>query len=155
MNSHILSLLVWISSLTGYSIPPDAHLQVTELTRNEMAHQICHLNADQLKSLDDQQTQSDGEYATPKRTCPIIGLYMDNDILYIRNDVDEDLQESVLVHELTHWLQHHSGKFSLTSCLDTYAREMEAFRVQNVYIRTVQNKFEMYSPPMNRCPAEK
>lgn len=159
MDEHILALLVWITHFTSYTIPTDPHLTTNDVSSVQMAQIACHMTPEQVTQ--SEQTEEDQnktkEFAAPSRkACPVLGLYIDEkDELDIRDDIPDDVKESVEVHELTHFLQHYSGKFDLKSCNDTYQREVEAFRVQNLYIRMVQNKFQMYMPPPNMCPPEK
>lgn len=97
-----------------------------------------------------------GQRACPKNPnkCPVLGLYDDKDVIYIRDGLAASVHEHVLLHELVHWLQHHSGKFNLDRCIDTALREREAFQAQNAYIITVQNG-ALFSPlPPINCPAE-
>ena len=47
------------------------------------------------------------------------------------------------MHELTHYLQHLSGRFDSHSCGDSLVREREAYGVQNEYRVTAQASVEI------------
>ena len=64
--------------------------------------------------------------------CDVIGWYNDQNVIYIDKAVsglNSMLERSIVVHELVHFLQHKSGKYS-TDCADTVAREREAYEIQ-------------------------
>jgi hypothetical protein len=76
--------------------------------------------------------------------CPVLGLYEDGDVVYIRNDLTDSAKDHVTVHEFVHYLQRESGRFDLNSCLDTDKREQEAFRVQSRFVAEVQGGFTRF-----------
>ena len=86
--------------------------------------------------------------------CRVVGWYNDADVVYIdqqyRNDEGE-FASSLLVHELTHFLQHKSGAFESLSCDDSIAREREAYRVQNDYIIEAVASINMIYPSPTTC----
>lgn len=67
--------------------------------------------------------------------CRVLGWYNDTDVIYIDQRFSEEdtlFSRSLIVHELIHFLQHHSGEYT-TSCLDVSAREAEAYWIQQEY----------------------
>ena len=112
--------------LSGYTQPATLP-EVREVDPATMSKLVCH--------------------ARP--ICHVIGAYLDQDVVYIRKDLDPNIHDNILLHEYVHWLQHHSGKFDLNNCNDTIVREREAYQVQNRYIAEVQHGFEfLILPPM-------
>ena len=84
--------------------------------------------------------------------CPVFGAYFDDDVIHVREGLIPDGQDHIVLHEMVHWLQHHSDRYDLNSCEDTIEREREAFRIENLYIAEVQHGFEfIHMPPMS-CP---
>ena len=63
-------------------------------------------------------------------------------------------KDHVAVHEFVHYLQHESGRFDLSSCVDTDKREREAFRVQSRFVAEVQNGFTRFVPVHLACKPE-
>ena len=49
---------------------------------------------------------------------------------------DNAYERSILLHELVHYVQHATGKFSAVSgfCNRKSAEEMEAYKIQNMYL---------------------
>ena len=64
------------------------------------------------------------ENACNGRECKVLGLYQDDGIIYIDEAHKDDT--SLIVHELTHFLQDKD--------MEPCAREREAFAVQQEYI---------------------
>lgn len=88
------------------------------------------------------------------RECAAMGWYNDKGIVYIDNalrDADGALATSVLVHELTHHLQHLSGKFADSSCQDSLLREREARRVQFIYVSRTHQSLDAVRPALITC----
>ena len=75
-----------------------------------------------------------------KGPCPVRGFYLPrkgvflNDSLDIRNDV---VARSVLLHELVHHVQEVNRRFvsAPNQCERWWAREREAYDIQNAYLR--------------------
>ncbi|MEM9385914.1 MAG: ImmA/IrrE family metallo-endopeptidase [Pseudomonadota bacterium] len=72
------------------------------------------------------------------RPCTIQGLYLDGNVIYL----DRELQplntpeaQSVLLHELVHYLQHKSGQFP-SECEARVQREREAYVAQARFLIT-------------------
>jgi Zn-dependent peptidase ImmA (M78 family) len=79
-------------------------------------------------------------------------LYEDHDVVYLRSDLTDSAKDHIAVHEFVHYLQQQSGRFDLSSCLDTDKREQEAFRVQSRFIAEVQGGFERFGINHLACP---
>jgi hypothetical protein len=88
------------------------------------------------------------------KECNAVGWYNDESIIYIDEkyrDSDASFATSLVVHELTHYLQHLSGRFDSFSCRDSLAREREAYGVQNNYLVTAQGSFDIIHPAPTAC----
>lgn len=155
MDASVLAMLMWLTQVTGYTIPEHHNVVITKISSAEMAERACGISKDKQAEILARKTQENAsrEFAVPIKVCKALGFYQDSneDVIYIENDLPADVEDSVTVHELSHWLQHFSGKFDLNSCDDTYKREVESFRIQNYYIQSVENKFEMYGTPAYAC----
>ena len=131
MDSEALRALVVVAAqLSGYHVPA-AQLQVEPVNADVMAGLACRGRAN----------------------CRVYALYQDHDVIFIREDLTPKATDHVLVHEIVHWLQHHSGKFSLRpdACVDIARRETEAYRVQNRYVAEIQQDIGSYPPPNFTC----
>jgi hypothetical protein len=114
----IASLFLIVSELSGYAGPremPPLHM----LSVSEMQEQLC------------------------KGACGVRAFYLDGKGIYLRDDLDfvNDLKaRSILLHELVHHVQQESGKFdALTPCEKWFAREEEAYRIQNAYLSSMRS----------------
>lgn len=70
------------------------------------------------------------------KECDVVGWYNDADIVYIDQkyrNVEDGFASGLVVHELTHYLQHMSEIYNSKSCEDSVQREREAYAVQNRY----------------------
>jgi hypothetical protein len=65
--------------------------------------------------------------------------------VYLRAELTDSAKDHIAVHEFVHYLQQRSGRFDLSSCLDTDKREQEAFRVQSRFVAEVQGGFERFA----------
>jgi len=86
--------------------------------------------------------------------CKAVGWYDDRDVIYLDDkyrSVESDFAQTLLVHELVHYLQHKSGRFDSLSCEDSRAREREAYAVQNAYILEAQASFALITPAPTSC----
>jgi hypothetical protein len=94
------------------------------------------------------------EHACGGRECRVVGWYNDEDVIHIdekHRDDNSAFAASLLVHEMVHFLQHHSGRFDSGSCEDSLAREREAYRVQNHYIIEAYGSFQYVRPGAFAC----
>jgi len=88
------------------------------------------------------------------KECNAVGWYNDENVIYIDEkyrDSDASFATSLVVHELTHYLQHLSGRFDSFSCTDSLQREREAYGVQNNYLLTAQGSFDIIHPAPTAC----
>ena len=94
------------------------------------------------------------EHVCGGRECNAVGWYDDRDVIYIDRKYrvgDDEFSTSLIVHELTHYLQHHSGRFDSLSCPDSIAREREAYRVQNDYLLQAKASIDLVRPAPTAC----
>ena len=130
MQSLLPILLSWASHLSSYPVPE-------ELPEIRYEPHVFFV-----------------EHVCGGRECTAVGWYNDRDIVYIDDkyrDQESGFAASLLVHELTHYLQHRSGNFDSLSCTDSLAREREAYRVQNDYILEAQASFAVIRPAPTSC----
>ena len=88
------------------------------------------------------------------KECNAVGWYNDENIIYIDEkyrNADGSFATSLIVHELTHYLQHLSGRYDSFSCKDSLVREREAYGVQNEYLLTAQGTFDIIHPAPTTC----
>lgn len=88
------------------------------------------------------------------RECTAVGWYNDQGVIYIDEKYrghEGTFSSSLLAHELTHYLQHQSGRFDSLSCEDSIAREREAYSVQNEFILQAQASFALVQPAPTSC----
>lgn len=115
-------LLAWSLLLTGYE-DPGGYPPVNFASEEELNHMIC---------------------PSAPNGCGIKGVYVDGQI-YL--DSADDLKESVyarsiLVHEIVHWLQDQQRdypEYGQTACELANQREVEAYGVQNAYLRQAEH----------------
>ena len=84
--------------------------------------------------------------------CKVLGWYNDTGIVYIDDrfrDNDSLFSNSLIVHEMIHFLQHQSGEYT-QSCLDVAAREKEAYWIQQEY-HIANGTFGQLRPHYYRC----
>ena len=128
MKEWVLYVMTWASQLSGYPFP-DNLPDVQWKSESWFSHRACKDH-------------------TP---CPVFGLYEDRNVVFLREDLTDSAKDHIAVHELVHYLQHHSGRFDLNSCLDTDKREQEAFRVQSRFIAEARGGFTMFGIPPMPC----
>lgn len=86
--------------------------------------------------------------------CNVVGWYNDSDIVYIDEryrNIEGAFASGLVVHELTHYLQHKSGNFEPLSCEDSIAREREAYHVQNRYVIEALARIDTILPSHTTC----
>ncbi len=72
------------------------------------------------------------------RDCPILGMYLHGDTIYLDERLDvqnNDYHTSILLHELVHYAQDRSGRFPNQDCSTWLKQEQEAFAVQTAWLR--------------------
>lgn len=78
------------------------------------------------------------EHACNRRECRVLGWYAGGREIYLdeRLDVQGNLfHSSILVHEMVHYLQRHSGAFQGDfSCANAMTMERQAYAVQAEYL---------------------
>jgi hypothetical protein len=121
MNEWLLYIMTFASQLSGYPFP-DSLPEVQLKSESWFSQRVCK---DHIP-------------------CPVMGLYEDGDVVYLREDLTDAAKDHVAVHEFVHYLQRESGRFDLHSCLDTDQREQEAFRAQTRFVADVQNGFTRF-----------
>jgi len=128
MKEWVLYVMTWASQLSGYPLP-DSLPEVQWKSEIWFSHRACK------------------DYIP----CPVYGLYEDRNVVYLREDLTDSAKDHIAVHEFVHYLQHHSGRFDLYSCIDTDRREREAFRVQSRFIAEARGGFTMFGTPPMPC----
>jgi hypothetical protein len=127
MTSLIVALLSWIHATAGYEVP------ATLPTVQFVSHQVLV------------DTMCNGV------DCSVAGMYLYGDSVYLddRLDVENDpFHRSILLHELVHYVQRQSGRFTPPSCATWLAAEREAYRLQARWLGAEQVAF----PVLRRMP---
>ena len=131
LHSSMPMLLAWASNLSGYPVP-ETLPSIAYRPRAFFSNRVCGGTA-----------------------CKAVGWYNDQNIIYLhekyRYEDQDDFANSLLLHELVHFLQHHSGKFDSLSCGDSLAREREAYAVQNDYLMNVWYSIRFIAPKPVSC----
>ncbi len=130
MTEWALYIMTWAARLSGYPYP-DALPQIQFEPESWFSHRVCR----------------------DRTPCPVYGLYEDQGTVYLRSDLTDSAKDHIALHEFVHYLQHQSGRFDLTSCIDTDKREQEAFRAQDRFIAEVQGGFERFGINHLACKA--
>lgn len=114
----VASMFLIVSELSGYAGPREMPL-LHRLSAAEMQERLC------------------------EGKCGVRAFYLDGKGIYLRDDLDvvNDLKDrSILLHELVHHVQQESRKFdALTPCEKWFAREEEAYRIQNAYLSSMRS----------------
>jgi hypothetical protein len=110
----LLELFQTIHSIAGYPVPsslPEVHV----LPLEQLQARVCAW------------------------ACPVKAFYLKGEGVFIEQSLNFCLDpkaRSILLHELVHHVQNLSSRFdSLPSCEAWYAREHEAYAIQNEYLR--------------------
>lgn len=130
LESILAILLSWAAHLSGYPMPEE----VPEIRFEEHDFFV--------------------ENVCGGKECNVVGWYNDADIVYIDSqyrDVEKAFASSLVVHELTHYLQHKSGAFNSTSCEDSVTREREAYDVQNRFALEATGRVTMILRGQTTC----
>jgi len=115
LSSLVAELFAAIHLLAGYPVPEQAP-EVRFVPLATMQQMIC------------------------RDACAVRAFYLPSKGIFVDETADMrgDVQaRSVLLHELVHHVQHLSGRFDSldTHCHRWQAREIEAYEVQNQYLR--------------------
>lgn len=131
LHSSMPTLLAWASTLSGYPIP-ETLPSITYCPHAFFSKQVCG-----------------------GKDCKAVGWYNDQSVIYLDEKYQyadqDDFANSLLLHELVHFLQHHSGRFDSLSCNDSLAREREAYAVQNDFLANVWYSFRFIAPKPVSC----
>ena len=113
MKAIVVSLLTWIGAHSNYAVPKDTPA-------------VAMVSHDYLVAL------------ACDHDCPVMGVYPDQNVVYIDEALQIDTNvcaQSVLLHELVHYLQNRDGKFlNLPAPLRSYSREHEAYAIQQKFL---------------------
>lgn len=130
----LVILLSWASHISSYSypeIPPDYQFK----SHSFFVEHACQGNS----------------------KCNAGAWYNDGGVIYIDDrlqDWKDPMVRSVIVHELIHYLQDLSGKFSQKTCEEQLAREREAYAMQRIYLNRVAGVFAATFPVYAPCPKD-
>jgi hypothetical protein len=117
----IAVLMSWTASLSGYTytdILPSIELKPHEF----FVEHACQGN----------------------NNCRVGGWYNNAGIIYIDErlkDNNDAMTDSMIVHELVHYLQDINNKYSNGDCHDHMLREREAYGVQRQYLNRIAGRF--------------
>ena len=118
METHLLKVLLsWTVSLSQYDHPnrlPDIEYR----DHSYFVETVCRNN----------------------QKCPIAAWYDNNGTIFLDSrikDHQDPETRSLIVHEMTHYLQDLSGKYEDRSCDNHVYREREAYSVQRQYLKRV------------------
>ncbi|MGH1539961.1 MAG: DUF6647 family protein [Arenicella sp.] len=120
MKELIVSLLMYISQNTGL------------VYDGKDVPMIQFVSKVQLVSI---QHQGDVPSGFDYKTSGAIGLYNhENDTIYLAHSIDEKSEygKSVLLHELTHYLQYQNNLYEKSRCIEEL--EPLAYKTQNKYL---------------------
>lgn len=121
----VVALLAFIHSVTGYAVP-DQFPQIVRASHEQIAGMM-----------------------TCPRTCEAFAFYRDG-VIYIDETAavaDDVNARSILLHELTHWVQDANCAFCDTARgLHRWRlREADAYQVQSRYLLAVDGRFTSFA----------
>jgi len=122
----VKTLLVIAASLNGYTIPKDKLPTIKEASIEEMAQRLCGNTRECPGAINTLGIYKDGTDE----------IWLNKQLIEMAAEVDEP---SVIIHELTHWLQD-TNKIQWASCPGAFVREWEAYTAQARYIVMVEHK---------------
>ena len=139
-KSVIMSLMIWISSQTGYPIPeiPNVALMPPQDLKYLTYH--CWNITPMNRTVCNTPVEED-----EKRGLVIQAIFNDHDqTIYFNQDVienaktnlDEVLIRGMLLHELVHYMQYLNGDFDTVSCRRQL--EMKAYKMQHRWLMDMQ-----------------
>lgn len=115
LSQLVAELFMAIKMLSGYPVP-ESPPPIHRLPRAQLEALVCSGS-----------------------TCGVKGFYLKGQGVYLDADLelDKDVKaRSILLHELVHHVQGVTGKFdSMPDCHGWYAKEYEAYAIQNKYLR--------------------
>lgn len=126
--------MAWALLLTGYE-DPGGYPDISFATPAELSEMICP--------------------GVPNG-CGIRGVYHDGQI-WLSNEFElktDPYARSILVHEFTHWLQDMNNDYTFygyEGCEQANQREVEAYGVQNAYLRQAEQSAIMVRNQIPMC----
>ena len=140
MKVFITALMLWINSQTGYAIPE--HPNISYVTTNEMKAYAHGCDDDPIpsQSKDICAAREDWELDEWAGSKSPIALYNHKEHLIVLNkdfNIETIHDQSVLLHELVHHFQSHTGKDFDGTCRG--ALEKEAYDLQNIWLKEKYN----------------
>lgn len=112
MNELFAALMSWAVTLSGYPAPD--HLPaIIRVPHSEMVHLACN-----------------------DHDCKVLGWHPPGDTIYLDNRLDltgDTFADSILVHEMVHFLQEKAGAFEL-GCQGSIGAERQAYAVQREFM---------------------
>ena len=125
----VASLLVWVSQYSGYSIPGEPP-RIRPMSQAQLAEEVCGKPCGVVA------------FTTPK------GEILIDESLMIGRDPSAT---SILVHELTHFLQIRSTSLNVALTCDLWSeREREAYDVQYHWLRAQAPNMRVFSLEKDR-----
>lgn len=127
-------LMAWTLLLTGYE-DPGGYPEISFATPAELSLMIC---------------------PRAPNGCGIRGVYHDGKI-WLSKEYDlktDEYARSILVHEFTHWLQDMNNDYEYEGyegCEKANQREVEAYGVQNAYLRQAEKSQNMVRNQVPSC----
>ncbi len=129
IQALVSSLLLNINAISGYAIPterPNVHVVSAAQIQQRVCAKPCRARA----------------FYTPDE-----GIFIDA-ALNLKGDFYD---RSILVHELVHFMQHSSGRFSgeAPGCARYAAEESDAYDIQNKFLAQTDDprRFAFLAPP--------
>ena len=123
----ISMLLLAIAGYTGFAVPKQ-HPEISFLPRSELQERFCGW------------------------PCPIHAFFPPGSTVYLEQGLNvfhDPVSESILVHELTHWMQQANLPHPVAqSCQEWLDREYEAFDVQYRWLRDASPNIGVFSIQM-------
>src|SRR5215469_3424898 len=123
----ISMLLLAIAGYTGFAVPKQ-HPEISFLPRGELQERFCGW------------------------PCPIRAFFPPGSTIYLEQGIDivhDPASESILVHELTHWMQQANLPHPVAqSCQEWLDREYQAFDVQFRWLRDASPNIRAFSIQM-------
>jgi hypothetical protein len=120
----VSALLMAISGYTGYAVPP-TQPAVSFLPAAKLEAEFC------------------------SGPCPVRAFFPPGQTIYLEAGMDvrhDPVAESILVHELTHWLQQeNTGHREATDCEEWMRREYQAYDVQYRWLRDSAGSIREFS----------
>jgi hypothetical protein len=119
----IASLLLVVKGYTGYAVPAEQP-GVELLPASQLQARFCG------------------------QPCPIHAFFPPGRTIYLESGFDvfhDALSESILVHELTHWLQQENLGHPARTCREWMDREYQAYNVQYRWLRETAGTIREFS----------